>query len=100
MLRSLVAEVAVVLGIQAGCALNNFPIFFDSIDMCILLDESIKHTFSLHELLITLYQHLAPRVIQLHGTCSEPAQVWNSILAGCRFSSALTRALLKQEITK
>ena len=97
-LRSLIAEVAQALGIHAGCALNDFHKFFDSIEVEKLLEKALECDFPLPELLILMYQHLAPRVIQLQGTCSDPIQIHNSILQGCRFSGTLTRVLLVGEL--
>ncbi len=46
-----------------------------------------------------MQQHLAPRAIQTNGFSSEAFSVFQSILAGCKSSVALTRALLKRAIT-
>jgi len=49
---------------------------------------------------MTMLQHLAPRIIQCQGFCSRPILVNTSILAGCKHSVALTRALFLSGMTQ
>lgn len=65
--------------------------FFDTIDIPLLCDKANELEFPVLDCLLTLHQHLAPRIIQCEGFCSEPILITRSILAGCKHSVALTR---------
>jgi hypothetical protein len=45
-----------------------------------------------------MMQHLAPRVLQSNGYSSKPIQIFRSILAGCKFSVAITRMYMLRNI--
>ena len=60
-----------------------------------LIIQAIKTGFPLFPFVMGLIQHLAPRVVQAQGYASQPIRVYNSILAGCKFAVAFTRAYLK-----
>lgn len=73
--------------------------FFDTIGVPILVNKAREPEFPVLDIMLTLHQHLAPRIIQCEGFCSEPILVARSILAGCKHSVALTRLLLLTDIT-
>ena len=92
--RNFQAELAHWLGKHSAAVFNDMHKFFDSIDIGVLLQEANATDFPVAELCLALQQHLAPRVIQASGYCSDPSQVYRSILAGCKHSIAITRTLL------
>ena len=94
LIRNLQAEVAHWLGQQSAAVFNDYHNFFDSVDIDRLIYEAILTEFPPVELSLALQQHLAPRIIQASGYCSNPLQVYKSILAGCKHSVSLTRTLL------
>ena len=63
------------------------------------MTEAIKTEFPIRKLCFALQQHLAPRVLQANGNSSKPLLVNQSILAGCKFSVAMTRMYLKRRFT-
>ena len=93
--RNLQSEIAAWLGIHSGSIYNDYDKFFDRIDVLTLLTNAIKCGFPTVQLAFSLQQHLAPRLIQANGFSSQPIPIYKSILAGCKFSVAFTRALLK-----
>ena len=68
--------------------------FFDTISIPILINKALDLGFPLLDMVLTLHQHLAPRIIQCEGFCGMPILITKSILAGCKHSVALTRLLL------
>ena len=95
--RNLAAEVAQLLGYEYAAVFNDFKKFFDSIDISTLLVEALHAEYPPVELSMALQQHLAPRVLQVSGFSSSPLNIWLSILAGCKQSVPITRALLGRE---
>ena len=75
-------------------AFNDFHIFFDTVNIPALLDQSMLARYPARDLSLALQMHLAPRVLQLSGYTSDPVNIYNSLLAGCRHSVAMTRSLL------
>ena len=73
---------------------NEFEKFFDKITIEKLIADANLLNYQLGELALCIAQHTAPRVIQSIGACSRPIEIFNSMLAGCSFSIALTRAYL------
>ncbi len=73
--------------------------FFDTIDIEVLLEEAMAADFPPADLCLALQQHLAPRVIQANGFSAKPMTIVKSILAGCKHSVALTRAYLRRVIS-
>ena len=98
--RNLLAEVAFWIGQVFGAALNDFHKFFDTIDVSVLMQEAIKCQYPPVDMALALQQHLAPRTIQVSGYSSKLINITHSILAGCRQSVPLTRALLKGEMSR
>ena len=98
--RNLVAEVAVWLGRKHATVLNDYEKFFDTLDVRQLMIESIYEEFPLDTLAYALQQHLAPRVLQVNGCSSRPLRVSKSILAGCKFSVAMTRVYLQRNMKR
>ena len=49
---------------------------------------------------MAMQQHLAPRVIQVANCCGEPIVINKSILAGCRQSVPMTRAIVYRMMNK
>ena len=94
LIRNLQAEVAHWLGKQSAAVFNDYHKFFDTIDIDRLIYEAISTGFPPVELSLALQQHLAPRIIQASGYCSNPTQVYKSILAGCKHFVSITRTLL------
>ncbi len=97
-LRNLMAEIAVLLGFITVGLLNDFMMFFDSIDIPALIKNAQEANFPLPELALISFQHVAPRVIQRASAYSFPVQVFRSILAGCEHSIALTKGMLRNDI--
>ena len=97
--RNLKAEVGNVLNFIVVGAFNDIEKFFDSVNLDSLCSSAIEHNFPKSMLVFALAQHTAPRVIQLGAFCGEPIPISSSIIAGCKFSLALTRCFLKSEYT-
>ena len=85
---------------MTACALHDYNKFFDSIEIIDLLKEAVDCDYPLAPFLLAIDQHLAPRVIQCQGICGEPINVFRSIVAGCTQSKAITKAFLKQTMSK
>ena len=68
--------------------------FFDTISIPILIGKAMGLGFPLLDMMLTMHQHLAPRVLQCEGFCGQPILITNSIPAGCKHSVALARLLL------
>ena len=100
LLRNARAEIAAWLGQAVAAIYHDYDKFFDSVDIIELLSEAIFTSFPPVQLALALQQHLAPRVIQVAGFSGEPVLVYISILAGCRFSVAMTRSLLMRAMQK
>ena len=98
--RNLMAELAYWLGDQFAAVLNDFEKFFDTLDIETLMVEAVHTDFPLRKLCFALQQHLAPRILQANGNSSKPLTVNQSILAGCKFSVAITRMYLKRNFTQ
>jgi len=69
-------------------------LFFDSINIPILLSEAKEVEYPVVPLCMAMQQHVAPRIIKFNDFVGIPALVWNSIVAGCGQSVPLTRAYL------
>ena len=89
--RNLTSESAHWSGEYSDSVFSDFSKIFDSFDIPAPLPEAVKTSFPLSVLSCLLQPHLAPRVIQANGFCSESSQVSRSILAVCRSSVALAR---------
>jgi len=98
--RNLSAEISHWLGKKFATILNDFDKFFDTVDLQTLMVEAINNKFPLSQLVFALQQHMAPRVLQACKQSSEPIQIFQSILAGCKFSMAFTKTYLKKGLTK
>jgi len=91
--RGLEAEVYRYTEEQVIGVFHDFDKFFDSIDTTILINKALEVNFPIIDLLMTMLQHTAPRIIQFGGFCSRSIITHTSILAGCKHSIALTRVL-------
>jgi len=96
--RSIEAEVYNYTEEQVIGVFHDMAKFFDTIDIPILISRAKELEFPVLDIMLTLHQHLAPRIIQCEGFCGEPILIARSILAGCKHSAALTRLLLLSDI--
>ena len=92
--RNLRGELAFWLKRHFAAIFNDFEKFFDTLSIQTLMEEAIHTGFPIDKLCFALQQHLAPRVLQSSGCASEPIEVFQSIIAGCKFSKALTQAYM------
>ena len=99
LLRASLAEVSVALNSHAGGVFHDFSKFFDTIDVHALIQQATTSAFPLPALIFALSIHLSPRTIQFQQSCSAHISIQQSIIAGCKFSVALTRALLLNSVT-
>ena len=81
-----------------SCSFYDFANFFDTIDIPIVIDNTVKSRFPPAKLAFLIQQHLAPRAVQANGFTANPVAVYKSILAGCKSSIGLTRGYLKKNI--
>ena len=56
--------------------------------------------FPLHILVMGVQMHVAPRVLQLLGACSDLIDVGRSVLPGCMLAIPFTRVYLREEMDK
>ena len=98
--RGLQAEVYNYTEEQMIAAFHDFAIFFDTIDLQILMHKAIGLEFPIIDLALTLQQHPAPRVIQCSGFCSRNILTNTSFLAGCKHAVALTRVLFLTDMIR
>jgi len=91
--RGLQAEIYKYTEEQVICVFHDFEKFFDTIDLEMLMNKAIELQFPIIDLLLTMLHHMAPRIIQCDGFCSRAIITNTYILAGCKHSVALTRAL-------
>ena len=98
--RDLNMEVAMFLEILSAAIFNDCHVCFDSVDIPHLIGESIQVQFPPGEMCVSLQQHLAPRVIQVNGFSSLPVTVVRSILQGCKYSVAFTRAYIQRRMKR
>ena len=95
LLRNYKAEIASALGESCAANLWDLHKFFDTVVPGELFGFALELGFPEHVLALGLDMHMAPRVIQLEGCCSDPIDVVRSILAGCGLSIPFTRAYLR-----
>lgn len=100
LIRNAAAECVTLVGSSVAGLFNDFHKFFDTLDLDILMSRAIKAAFPVQILNTTMQQHLAPRALQARVFTTNPIEVNRSILAGCKFSVALTRAYLLEEVSK
>ena len=89
--RNLCAELAGWLGFYFASIYNDWEKNFDTLDLETVMTKVVYNDFPLPQLSFALMQHMAPRVIQANGCSSQAISVDTSILAGCKFSVAITR---------
>ena len=93
--RHLQMEQAVLRGKVVIHILWDVAKFFDSIDIPRLIRRCEELEFPLDQLALAMQVHRAPRVIQAGGCCANPIVATGvSILAGCTFSTSLSRGFL------
>ena len=95
LLRNYKTEIASALGESCAANLWDLHKFFDTVVPSELFSSALELGFPKHVLALGLDMHMAPRVIQLEGCCSEPIAVARSILAGYGLSIPFTRAFLR-----
>jgi len=88
---NLCAELASWLASYFASIYNDWEKYFDTLDLETVMTEAVYNDFPLPQLAFALMQHMAPRVIQANGCSSQAIAVDKTILAGCRFSVAVTR---------
>jgi len=98
--RGLHAEIYNYTEEQVIGVFHDFEKFFDTIDLAILLEKAVEAQFPIIDLLITMLQHMAPRIIQCDSFCIRTIINNTSILAGCKHSMALTRVLFLTGVHK
>ena len=89
--RRLMAERAVALGQAALELMFDIEKFYDSIDIVLLVQESIRMEYPVHEMLNGLVAHRLPRVIKVGNDVSLPVDIRASILQGCMRSNSWAR---------
>lgn len=94
--RSLAAEGYSHTKEQVIGVVHDMAIFFDTISIPVLINTALELRFPLRDMMLSMHQHVFPRIIQCEGFCGEPILITESILAGCRHSVALTRILLRE----
>ena len=99
LVRNVRAEIASWLKMESAAIFNDYHKFFDTLDIEVLVQEAFNNNFPLQELVLALMQHLAPRIIQVSGCSSGAISVFKSILAGCKFSKALTALYLQTHMS-
>ena len=72
LLRNYKAEIASALGESCAANLWDLHKFFDTVVPSELFTSALELGFPKHVLALGLDMHMAPRVIQLEGCCSEP----------------------------
>ena len=82
LMRNLDAEIAAALGLASGGFFFDYVIFFDHLDISLLLASCVKLQLPPRDIYLTILQHMAPRAIQCAGFTSIPRPIVRSILAG------------------
>lgn len=100
LLMNAAVECAVLPGNCAIGLFNHAHNFIDTLDLEVLTSKASKAGFPLRVLNTVIQQHLAPRALQARGYTTQPVEGNKSILAGCKFSVALTRACLVEEVSR
>ena len=90
--RNAKAEVCFWLGKHFATILNDMEKYFDTLDLTTVMVESVCTGFPQKQLAYALQQHMAPRVVQANGRSSMPINIRKSILAGCKYSKAITKS--------
>ena len=98
LIRNVRAEIADWLNMLPATIFNDYRKLFDTMDIETLIQAAVECNFPLQELVLCMSQHLAPRIIQVAGCSSEPISIFKSILAGCKFSKALTALYLQTQM--
>ena len=96
--RNLLAEIGHWLQLHVAAVFYDFSKFFDTIKIAELIDRAADTQYPPVDMALALQQHLAPRVIQAEGFSGFHMCIHNSILAGCKQSVSMTRALLYQSM--
>ena len=90
--RNAKAEVCFWLGTHFATFMNDMEKYFDTLDLTTVMVESVCTGFPQKQLAYALQQHMAPRVVQANGRSSMPINIRKSILAGCKYSKAITKS--------
>ena len=91
--RALEAETLAIMGRPICSILWDFKIFFDFIDIEILIQEAAATNFPMEELALSLTVHQAPRKLKIGRAMGDTIfGLGRSILAGCKRSTQLARA--------
>ena len=89
------AEIASGTGKALGASLWDLHKFFDLVDPVTLVKKAMGLGFPLRILIIGVQMHVAPRVLQLLGACSDMIDVGRSVLPGCMLAIPFTRVYLR-----
>ena len=93
--RHLQMEQAALRGKMVIHILWDVAEYFDSISIPTLIRRCEELDFPIDQLVLAMQYHRAPRVLQSGGCCAEPITATGvSILAGCTFSTSLSRGFL------
>ena len=76
-------ETGAVLGKTVIHTLWGYEAFYDSIDICVLIDMAEKHNYPSGILTIALQLHLAPRVLRVGTSYSQPVSDNIATTASC-----------------
>ena len=74
--------------------------FFDLVDHVTLVKKAMDLGFPLHILVMGVQMHVAPRILQLLGACSDLIGVGRIVLPGCMLAIPFTRVYLRGEMDK
>ena len=100
LIRALKGELASGTGKAFGGSLWDLHRLFDLVDPVSLVKEAIDLRCPIHVLVAGIQMHVAPRVLQLLGACSDPIHVCRSFLAGCGIAIPFTRVYLREEMDR
>ena len=98
LLRSVQAEVASLCGHEFAGVLWGFEKFFDTIDLHVMVKEAAEVGFPVSDMLMALQVHVGDRLLQRKRAFSESIAPVKSILAGCIYSVAFTRVLVRKSL--
>ena len=91
LIRELLNEVSINLKLSVAEILWDMEKFYDNINIPKLLQQALVMNFPKRTLYLSITIHLAPRVLAAQGGVSRPVHPYNSIIAGCTFSSEFGR---------
>ena len=92
--EELTTELAILEGSTVGGVLLDMEKFNGNVDLHVLLQDGIEHSYPLWLLVLGIEAYLGPRSLTKNGTASGECLPGNGIVPGCGHACSLARLFL------